>query len=130
MPYTPNPQHRNAAFAAKKTQWIVPLAIEQQCYTQAVQEDWLYKDCYWGIHWNDAFCKAEELGTAPAPIDDNVQIAKYVCDSHDNWHGYPVAHWGAPWDRPDTGVLRKWLANGFISATKMSKIIRGKKCTL
>lgn len=130
MPYTPNPQHRSAAYASRKTQWIVSLDVEQECYAQAVNEEWLYKDSYWGIRWNQAEEKAEELGTAPDPIGENVQIAKYVSDSHDNWHGYPVAHWGAPWDRPDTNVLRKWFENGYISAPKMSKIIRGKKCTL
>ncbi|WP_196061561.1 MULTISPECIES: hypothetical protein [unclassified Serratia (in: enterobacteria)] len=130
MPYIPNPQHRNAAFAAQKTQWIVPLVIEEECYNKARQEEWAFKACYWAIYWDPVESKVTELGVAPPPISCNVHIAKFVSDSHDNWHGYPVAHWRAPFDRPDTTVLRKWLQDGLITTPKMSKIIRGKKCAL
>ena len=130
MPYSPNLQHRNTGYALQKTQWIVSIPIEVECYNTARQEDWLYNNCYWGIHWDPVEAKATELGVAPPPLSCNVHMAKFVCDSHDNWHGYPVAHWRAPFDRPDTAVLRKWFEHGYISSPKMSKIIRGKKCAL
>jgi len=130
MPYTPNLQHRNNAFASQKSQWIVPIPIEIQCYNIATQNDWQHNNSFWGIYWDGQAQRAIEIGVAPPPISCNVHMAKFVCDNHDNWHGYPVAHWKAPFDRPDTNVLKKWLDNGYISTPKMSKIIRGKRCAL
>lgn len=130
MPYIPNPQHRNTAFAFQKSQWIVAEPIEIECYDTAQKNKWSYNNSLWGIYWDEQEKKVIEIGIAPPPISCNVHMAKFVCDSHNNWHGYPVAHWRAPFDRPDTNVLRMWLDNGYITAPKMSKIIRGKKCAL
>jgi len=57
-------------------------------------------------------------------------IAKFVADEQNNWHGYPVAHWLSPWDKPDISILKEWKDSGIINKAKMAKIHRGYKCSL
>lgn len=131
MPYTPNPQHRNKAFSYQKSQWSISLPEEIQCYTTAQINSWLHKDAYWGLHLikNNPPLIAP-LGAPPLPNNDRLHIAKFVCDAIGNWHGYPVAHWISPFDKPGEAVVTDWCNMGHISRQAKSKIIRGKKCAL
>lgn len=70
------------------------------------------------------------LGVPPLPAVDPLHIAKFVCDREGNWHGYPVAHWISPFDKPGEVVVMNWYYQGHISRPAMSKILRGKRCAL
>lgn len=101
---------------------------EVQSYTCAVQEGWLFSDCYWGLHL--AGGRPNVLGATPLPTTFPVKIAKFVGDDQQNWHGYPVAHWLSPWDRPGANVLLAWETAGIIRRAARAKIQRGKRCAL
>lgn len=128
MPYTPHPHHRNAAYAHQKSQWCIGIAEEQATYTLATLCEWTYGNCFWGLHILQA--GPSQLGTSPLPESACLHIAKFVGDDQGNWHGYPVAHWLSPFDKPSTAVLESWFAAGFIGRAKVGKIKRGKRCVL
>lgn len=127
MPYTPNPQHRNNAFAHKKSQWSIGLAEEQSCYTLSTAQLWSSGNDFYGLHLAPT---PTQLGVTPLPEAVPVKIAKFVGDHQGNWHGYPVAHWLSPFDKPHSSILKSWLDLGYISMPSMSRIHRGKKCSL
>ena len=123
MPYTPKPDHRNGS--PQKSQWCISVTDEEQCYATAASKNWGNSVNYWGLHFpQDA---PQKLGTSPA--SDPLFIAKFV-SNQGNWHGYPIAHWLSPFDKPDEHILDMWSTEGLISSTKKSKIHRGKKCVL
>jgi hypothetical protein len=128
MAYIPHPQHRNTAFASQKSQWTIAEADEHRSYEMATIGGWSYDGCYWSLHL---------IGTAPAPLgvspfpnNFSLHIAKFVGDPAGDWHGYPVAPWLSPFDKPDTNVLISWLNAGLIGRPTMAKIKRGKRCAL
>jgi hypothetical protein len=128
MPYTPHPQHRSAEFAAVKSQWSIAVDDEHLCYQTAEVNGWSCSRFYWGLH--APMKTPTQLGVSPLPDRYPLQIAKFVGDSVGNWHGYPVAHWLSPFDKPDAPVLQIWYSTGFISRPTMAKIHRGKRCSL
>lgn len=128
MAYVPHPQHRSAAFASQKSQWLIAVNEEEVCYLTATAQRWTYGGCYWGLHL--AGPSPAALGVAPPPVQAPLHIAKFVGDPTGDWHGYPVAHWLSPFDKPDATVLSAWLNSGFINRPTMSKIHRGKRCAL
>jgi len=74
-----------------------------------------------------ALYKPAILGISPCKND--LYIAKFVSDQG-SWHGYPVAHWLSPFDKPDLQTLAAWEKQGLITSSKKSKIHRGKRCSL
>lgn len=127
--YTPNSLHRNTSYAAKKSQWAIPIADEVTCYKHAWMQGWnCNNNHYWGLHLVDAAIPSP-LGVSPIPEAETLHIAKFVVDQG-NWHGYPVAHWLSPFDKPGESILKSWLKSGYINAAKFSRIHRGKKCVL
>jgi hypothetical protein len=125
MTYIANPQHRDANFAGKKSQWIIPVSAEISCYNNSVLSGWLSNSSYWSVY-APTNCPTK-LGISPCQQD--LYIAKFVEDQA-KWHGYPVAHWLSPYDKPAENVLNQWVAAGYINSAKKSKIHRGKKCAL
>jgi hypothetical protein len=130
MPYTPHPQHRSAAFATVKSQWSIAVNDEHVCYQNAAANGWTCCGFYWGLHAPAPMQLPVQLGVSPLPNQYPLQIAKFVGDAVGNWHGYPVAHWLSPFDKPDAPVLLAWHNSGFISRPTMAKIHRGKRCSL
>lgn len=128
MNYTPNPQHRNSSFSAQKSQWTITIHEEIECFTMATGAPWFGKDCYWGLCPGQSSLRP--VGMAPPPHSCPVHFAKFVGDTLHNWHGYPIAHWVAPYDKPPEVVLKGWQTNGIISKPQFSRILRGKKCAL
>ena len=128
MAYVPHPQHRSAAFANQKSQWSIAITEEVTCYQTATLQSWACGGCYWGLHL--AGPSPAVLGIAPQPVQAPLHIAKFVGDPTGDWHGYPVAHWLSPFDKPDVPVLTAWLNSGLISRPTMAKIHRGKRCAL
>lgn len=125
MSYQIHPHHRSAGHASTKSQWLISVADEQNCYTQAVANKWHANDSYWGLHL--VLLSPGVLGSAPS--NDPLYIAKFVSDQG-NWHGYPVAHWLSPYDKPQMLVLKKWEDVGYINRATKARIHRGKKCAL
>jgi hypothetical protein len=123
--YTPNDQHRNAQFAAQKSQWTIPVADETLCYTHANAQGWCGADKGWGLHLSAA--GPAQLGVSPQQF--HLFIAKFVQDQN-VWHGYPVAHWLSPFDKPSADTLKAWEDRGLINRATKAKIYRGKKCSL
>ena len=128
MAYTPHPQHRSAAFANQKSQWVIAVGDEVQCYQMATVNNWAHAGVYWGLHLQAQ--SPAPLGHAPHPLASALHIAKFVGDTLGNWHGYPVAHWLSPFDKPQANVLTQWVQSGYISRPAMGKIHRGKRCAL
>lgn len=126
--YTPNPVHRSASYAAKKSQWAISIIEEETCYKQALAHGWVCDSHYWGLHLVNASAPSL-LGFSPIPEAESLHIAKFVVDQG-KWHGYPVAPWRSPFDKPAINILKSWLDSGYINTAKMSKIHRGKKCVL
>jgi hypothetical protein len=127
MPYQPHPHHRNSQFADQKSQWSIPVQDEQQCYNHAVVHNWIANGTYWGLYIiNAAPCVFGVAQNPPATL----HIAKFVGDTANNWHGYPVAPWLSPYDKPAAALLQIWLNTGYINTPTMSKIHRGKRCAL
>lgn len=128
MAYTPNSQHRNSAFAGQKSQWTINVPDEQNCYQASTSGNWSCGTYYWGLHVVGQALFG--LGTSPQPVQETLHIAKFVGDAQGNWHGYPVAPWLSPFDKPGEAVLKIWLNGGLIKKPTFSKIHRGKKCAL
>lgn len=123
--YTPNPQHRNAAYANQKSQWTIPIPDEYTCYNTATASGWCGAQCGWGLHLEQG---------VPAPVGSSsranqLYIAKFVQDQN-VWHGYPIAHWLSPFDKPSDATLQSWEASGFINRATRARIYRGKRCSL
>ena len=131
MNYMPNLQHRNQSYAMKKSQWSISIQEENECFNNANDQEWFFKNSLWGVQFiPDNNPPLKILGAAPPPVSCELKMAKFVCDSHDNWHGYPVAHWMSPYDRPGESVLKDWCEKGIISKANFARIRRGKKCAL
>lgn len=98
-----------------------------QIFQKAVTDGWLCDNSYWGLHLVNQ--SPAVLGVTPLPGAQDVKVAKFV-GADANWHGYPVAHWASPWDKPGMAVLKSWLNAGLINQPTLAKIHRGKACNL
>lgn len=121
--YTPNLCHRSASYSGTKSQWIISIPEETDCFYQAYGAAWTSQGSYWGLYLVNG--KPAILGATPGSY--TAFIAKFVGPA---WHGYPVVHWVSPFDRPESIVLDQWQQAGYIRKATKSKIIRGKRCTL
>lgn len=126
MPYQPHPHHRDLAYANLKSQWCIPHAAEVSVFERAMDSGWLARDSYWGLYVVNA--TTEVLGFTASPEFRRVKLAKFVGAENALWHGYPVAHWLSPWDKPALSVLRAWKEAGLIDQHAFAKIHRGKPC--
>ena len=128
MQYIIHPHHRSKGYEAQKSQWTIPPQDEEACFNISLKNNWLHNESCWGLHIVNN--KADLIGYSPLPAKDPLKIAKFVVDQQNNWHGYPVAPWKNPYDKPDQTILMNWLDSGYISKSSMAKIHRGKKCDL
>lgn len=129
MPYTPHPHHRSAAFVHTKSQWSVQVPEEISCYQTSVSNNWICSsNNYWGLllHGNTP----QNVGFSPLPESRPLFVAKFVGDQQGNWHGYPVATWLSPFDKPVIDILKKWQNLGYINGSQKAKLYRGKLCAL
>jgi hypothetical protein len=124
--YQANSQHRNTAFSTQKSQWTILTNEEIAAFNLAHQNVWQCpKRHYWGLH----LAAKQPLVLGVSPERHDCHVAKFV--SHQNiWHGYPVAHWLSPFDRPTVNVLSAWYESGYIDKATRRKITQGKRCTL
>ena len=129
MPYTPNPHHRSRWHAGTKSQWVISEQDEVLSFQIANMNCWKTDNVFWGLYLVN---KPEVLGATPIVGGETqpLYVAKFVGDDLDNWHGYPVATWIRPWDRPCINTLTSWLDNGLISRPAFAKLKRSKRCDL
>lgn len=121
--YQPHPHHRDATRSNQKSQWLITIPDEVACFLTAYASNWGDGHNYWGVYTPNG--KPAILGSTP--VSPVAFVAKFVGPV---WHGYPVAHWVAPYDRPAMAVLNNWEESGIITRPTKSKIRRGKKCAL
>ncbi len=123
--YQPVDYHRNNSYIKEKSQWQITPEEEYQCFFNAFQEHWLDNDSYWGLHLLDE--SPEVLGVSPCRSP--LHISKFVVNQN-IWHGYPVAYWLLPCNRPSKVILDMWQEKGYINRAKKSKIYRGQRCSM
>ena len=128
MAYQPHIHHRSQQYAGQKSQWTIPVGDEHACYALSLQQNWAAQNDYYGLYMQGNI--PLPLGVTRLPDAIKVCIAKFVSANGTDWHGYPVAHWLNPYDKPDENILQAWLARGLISMPKFRKIHGGKRCSL
>lgn len=124
MNYSPKRDHRHPG-AHQKSQWTISETEEERCFRLSAAAAWTSLSSYWGVHAPGG--AAEYLGLSQAPERSPVFIAKFVGDQVD-WHGYPVAHWRSPHDKPSTPILEDWYAKGYIRKKTIKRVIGGRRC--
>lgn len=128
--YIVNMQHRNAAMSSKKSQWLISTYQEGYIFSETFNKGWADKVALkgWGLHLVENVPSV--LGKSHAPSFADVKIAKFVANSQGEWHGYPVAHWISPFDKPSEAIARVWLDLLYINKPTFAKLLRGKRCSL
>lgn len=125
--------HRNKS--PQKSQWTISLEEERTCFSEGM--NLMFANCQpealcWGLHLKDG--KVEYLGEAAAysrnPYLD-LFIAKFVDGNRNNkWHGYPANPASNQQDIPPRDILKLWMSKGYLKASMIRRIARGKKCKL
>lgn len=123
MNYRPKDDHRKRT-AGKKSQWTINEEEERSCFDLAAAQSWTWRDSYWGVHVPDGV--AQYLGISQAPERKPVFIARFLPGKY--WHGYPVAHWRSPFDKPSTDILEAWWEKGYIRKKTVKRVAGGKRC--
>ncbi len=124
--YIFHPDHRNNTYG--KSQWIISLDEEVNCFRKCYDEEWIVDQKGWGLHIVDH--RVLYLGV-DQPHENKVFLAKFI-DGNKNqkWHGYPVDHQRSSADIPDTNILNKWLETSVLTPPKIRKILKGQPCNL
>lgn len=121
--------HRKASYIANKSQWLVTIDEEMDCFRNTINNNWKENENGWGIRWDAGHRVLVVLGKSVSQYD--LKIAKFTKDVNLNhWHGYPADWQQRTQDRPPIKILNDWRTTGFISKHKMAKIRNGKKCDL
>ena len=124
--YVHNTVHRNNA--PNKSQWLITDNEERDVFLTTIQRKWIEDGIGWGLYFiNDHL---DYLGVCPRR-SNMLFIAKFVNGSVKRvWHGYPADYCNRGRDIPVESVLNDWERNNLVGPAKISKIARGKPCTL
>jgi hypothetical protein len=119
LSYKINPKHRAFKPSQDASVWKVSEWDEIQLFATASAKKWYKDKIFWAIMKKDS--KISKIGE---DLEHDLYIAKYRCDSHLEWHGYPVH----PKDRdmPPDEVLESWREEKLIDNADKAKIQRGK----
>lgn len=124
--------HRDKTRLNEKSKWIIDEASEIDCFVTSISNpDWVNENTCWGVKTIKEAdqVKIDKLGTGTK--GDNLFFAKFIDGSKDNkWHGYPADYMNNNQDRPSTNFLRSLFGNKFLTKPQVSKIKKGKKCSL
>lgn len=119
--YKINPKHRVKSPTDNASIWTVSEWIEIQLFGEASRKNWQSncKNILWAIY-------GEEVKISKIGIDtsNDLYIAKFRCDSNQEWHGYPVHPRDD--DIPPEEVLEIWRQEKLIDKTDKLRIKRGK----
>lgn len=124
--YSIHPHHRNGH--PEKSQWTIDVGDEVESFTKAQSQQWLAGDRGWGVFPTTGLPNYVGVG-----VNRTVRlvIAKFVLDEpHNVWHGYPANHVDNERDIPDIEILKKWIEGSVLPIAKISKIGKGKPCSL
>lgn len=118
--YTSLKYHRDKN--PKKSQWIVSVDQEVDCFAQTKSENWISKDRGWGI-----IIQNKRLGKIGISVlGEDLSIARFECkNNNDEWHGYPADLKNKTDDIPIDDVLIVWRNSGYINKSEFIKIRRG-----
>lgn len=130
--YIYHEHHRNNN--PNKSQWVITIDQETDCFISSHQikdKFTVHSGICWGLYLEEDECqylgKAARHSTEP---NSQLFIAKFI-DNSNEWHGYPADHVDKfPEDVPHEVWLNYWLQKGLLSKSKVSKILRGRKCKL
>jgi hypothetical protein len=116
--YRINRKHRVPKPSQNASVWKVSEWEEVQLFATASSKNWCENGIIWAVMEKDS--KISKIGE---DLDNSLYIAKYRCDSHSEWHGYPVH----PKDKdiPPEGVLDLWLKEKLIDKRLKLQIKRG-----
>jgi hypothetical protein len=121
--YQSNPTHRNNA--NNKSQWVITLPEEHDCFSNAITSGWMVPERAWGLHFNGGAIAV--LGVDRDHTTE-LKIARFETSGNPQvWHGYPIGRSQPP---PASNVLNAWLQAGIISPAKLRKLIQRKPCDL
>lgn len=131
--YIHKADHRDRS--SLKSQWTIAEIDERNCCLFSIKNEWWdtgNPTTSWGVFLISG--KAAYLGLAAGGSTSAAQeliIGKFLDSSKNGkWHGYPANHAQNTHDIPPTSVLREWLSQGYFSAAKVSKIVRGQPCRI
>ncbi len=123
--YTSVSYHRDGS--SGKSQWIITIEEECNCFINAVTHHWIIKNSIgWGVKM-DSTITLEIVGRNIN--GESLKFAKFIGDRN-NWHGYPADYRRKTEDIPLISILLKWQKLGFIKKHHISKIRSGKICSL
>jgi hypothetical protein len=116
--YKINDKHRAFKPSPKASIWKISEWEEVRLFATASDKNWYKNGIFWAIIKTGS--KKLKLGE---DLDNDLCIAKYLCGSNSDWHGYPVH----PKDKdiPPNEVLDLWLEEGLIDKADKRKIQRG-----
>jgi hypothetical protein len=124
--YQHHPDHRNGN--TKKSQWTISEPAERESFRQAGVREWLSVDRGWGLHTPNE--RPEVLGESQ-DRERKLFVAKFVASAAPVvWHGYPADHQRHPQDVPESRILSAWESSGLLAAAKITKLLKGKPCSL
>ena len=121
--YTPNPKHRNWTF--DKSQWQITSIEEENCFFDAVKNNWYTSSLAWGIYRPQGHLEFLGVGrdhTSP------VFIAKFLGDRANDWHGFPIDHRKDERDIPIPRIVDDWMKMKLLTPAKARKIIKSLPC--
>lgn len=129
--YAIKSDHRN--HSKRKSQWTVPPEQEVTTFEGAYSSSWFSRsgEQAWGLH--DVNGKPHALGITAGglPRKERLWLAKFVRNAMPLfWHGYPANYRFNSQDRPPDYVLRDWHRHGYIRKHEISRIRRGRACSL
>lgn len=124
-----HPHHR-CRKSSKKSQWIISMPMELECFDHSLAMGWKNGAFAWGIlRSKDSSCRLIILGHNR--YQERLSMAKFRDDSKCGvWHGYPADYVRNLGDRPATPILESWRTLGYVEKHHISKIRTGKPCTL
>jgi hypothetical protein len=122
--YKVKSDHRKPSLIAKKSQWTISEWEELILFAVAKFRGWNVsqksgKHELWSIYIQDD--KRSKIGEDSS---GDLFIAKYITDTNNEWHGYPVSP--KLYDIPPEYILNLWLQEGLIDKADKKKIMGGK----
>lgn len=119
--YKVNPQHRGILPLKQKSRWSIDEWEELRLFILANANSWKCSKTgtLWSIYSNNQSPK--KIGY---DSNDDLIVAKYVCDQQNQWHGYPVST--KQFDIPPSAVLDSWVSTGLVRKSVADKMLRGK----
>lgn len=111
-----------------KSQWSISMNDERDCFKIMYLSNWYSDNKGWGLHIVDHIIRYLGYSTNNSR---SLFIAKFVDGSGDNiWHGYPGDHIANHQDIPTSNILTDWISAGYISFSKVRKILKGQPCNI